>query len=26
MIGDFGQSYFFKDSVANLIGRRCRSP
>jgi len=22
MIGDFGQSYFFKDSVANLIGRR----
>ena len=21
-IGDFGQSYFFKDSVANLIGRR----
>src|SRR5207247_3824797 len=22
LIGDFGQSYFFKDSVANLIGRR----
>src|SRR6185295_13601082 len=22
MIGDFGQSYFFKDSVANLIARR----
>src|SRR3954451_20861752 len=22
MIGDFGQSYFFKDSGANLIGRR----
>ena len=21
-VGDFGQSYFFKDSVANLIGRR----
>ena len=22
MVGDFGQSYFFKDSVANLIARR----
>src|SRR4029453_12215645 len=22
MVGDFGQSYFFKDSVSNLIGRR----
>src|SRR5215831_15158655 len=22
LMGDFGQSYFFKDSVANLIGRR----
>src|ERR687884_1523631 len=22
LVGDFGQSYFFKDSVANLIARR----
>src|SRR5499426_2373648 len=22
LVGDFGQSYFFKDSVASLIGRR----
>ena len=22
MVGDFGQSYFFKDSVSNLIARR----